>query len=43
MECSELGFEQKELLLTSAQCQRQLSKILDDSDLDSIIEGYDYI
>ncbi|XP_059456159.1 phytochrome A-2 [Corylus avellana] len=40
MEGTELGFEQKELLHTSAQCQRQLSKILDDSDLDSIIDGY---
>lgn len=41
MEETELGAEQKELLHTSAQCQCQLSKILDDSDLDSIIEGYD--
>lgn len=40
MEGTELGAEQKELLHTSAQCQCQLSKILDDSDLDSIIEGY---
>lgn len=40
MEGTELGSEQKQLLHTSAQCQRQLSKILDDSDLDSIIEGY---
>ncbi|KAG6735742.1 hypothetical protein POTOM_061596 [Populus tomentosa] len=39
MEGTELGAEQKELLHTSAQCQCQLSKILDDSDLDSIIEG----
>lgn len=43
MEGTELGFEQKELLHTSAQCQHQLNKILDDSDLDSIIDGYDYI
>ena len=43
MEGTELGSEQKQLLHTSAQCQRQLSKILDDSDLDSIIEGYDDI
>lgn len=40
MEGTELGVEQKQLLHTSAQCQRQLSKILDDSDLDSIIDGY---
>lgn len=40
MEGTELGKEQKQLLHTSAQCQRQLSKILDDSDLDSIIDGY---
>ncbi|CAK7340402.1 unnamed protein product [Dovyalis caffra] len=40
MEGSALGAEQKEFLHTSAQCQHQLSKILDDSDLDSIIEGY---
>ncbi|KAJ6434669.1 hypothetical protein OIU84_018225 [Salix udensis] len=40
MEETELGAEQKELLHTSAQCQCQLSKILNDSDLDSIIEGY---
>lgn len=43
MEATELGAEQKHLLHTSAQCQRQLSKILDDSDLDSIIEGYDKV
>ncbi|KAJ8773095.1 hypothetical protein K2173_028272 [Erythroxylum novogranatense] len=40
MESMELGEEQKQLLHTSAQCQRQLSKILDDSNLDSIVEGY---
>ncbi|XP_050221027.1 phytochrome A [Mercurialis annua] len=40
LEGTELDAEQKQLLHTSAQCQRQLSKILDDSDLDSIIEGY---
>lgn len=38
---TELGTEQKQLLETSALCQRQLSKILDDSDLDRIIDGYD--
>ncbi|XP_028791453.1 phytochrome type A isoform X2 [Neltuma alba] len=37
---TELGTEQKQLLHISAQCQRQLRKILDDSDLDSIIDGY---
>ncbi|XP_061370991.1 phytochrome A-2 isoform X2 [Gastrolobium bilobum] len=40
LEGTDLGTEQKQLLQTSAQCQRQLSKILDDSDLDSIIDGY---
>ncbi|KAJ1425571.1 Signal transduction histidine kinase, dimerization/phosphoacceptor domain [Sesbania bispinosa] len=40
LEGTDLGTEQKRLLHTSAQCQRQLSKILDDSDLDSIIDGY---
>ncbi|BAT95191.1 hypothetical protein LR48_Vigan02g155300 [Vigna angularis] len=40
LEGTELGTEQKQFLHTSAQCQRQLSKILDDSDLDSILDGY---
>ncbi|XP_031261474.1 phytochrome A [Pistacia vera] len=40
LEETELGAEQKQLLLTSSQCQHQLSKVLDDSDLDSIIDGY---
>ncbi|TXG48961.1 hypothetical protein EZV62_024836 [Acer yangbiense] len=40
LEATELGVEQSQLLHTSAQCQRQLNKILDDSDLDSIIDGY---
>ncbi|KAK7269498.1 hypothetical protein RIF29_22229 [Crotalaria pallida] len=40
LEDTELGAKQIQLLHTSAQCQRQLSKILDDSDLDGIIEGY---
>ncbi|KAK9147166.1 hypothetical protein Sjap_007069 [Stephania japonica] len=31
---------QQELLHTSMQCQRQLNKILDDTDLESIMEGY---
>ncbi|XWS64600.1 hypothetical protein CRYUN_Cryun05aG0017100 [Craigia yunnanensis] len=39
MEDTELGPEQKRLLQTSTLCQRQLSKILDDSDLHSIIDG----
>lgn len=39
LEDTELGEEQQQLLHTSAQCQRQLNKILDDSDLDSIIDG----
>ncbi|KAG5055996.1 hypothetical protein JHK85_008506 [Glycine max] len=41
LEGTELGAEQKQFLQTSTQCQRQLSKILDNSDLDSIIDGYD--
>ncbi|XP_052192335.1 phytochrome A1-like [Diospyros lotus] len=40
MEGTDLGEEQKQLLHTSAQCQRQLNKILDDTDLDCIIDGY---
>uniref|UniRef100_M1BAD8 Phytochrome A n=1 Tax=Solanum tuberosum TaxID=4113 RepID=M1BAD8_SOLTU len=40
LEGTSLGEEQKNILHTSAQCQRQLDKILDDTDLDSIIEGY---
>ncbi|KHN13966.1 Phytochrome A [Glycine soja] len=40
LEGTDLGTEQKQLLRTSAQCQQQLSKILDDSDLDTIIDGY---
>ncbi|PWA81905.1 phytochrome A2 [Artemisia annua] len=40
MEETELGDEQKELLHTSALCQKQLNKVLDDTDLDSIIDGY---
>ncbi|KAF2324093.1 hypothetical protein GH714_006584 [Hevea brasiliensis] len=40
MEGTELDEEQKQLLQTSAQCQHQLGKILDDSDLDSVVEGY---
>ncbi|KAG5525581.1 hypothetical protein RHGRI_032022 [Rhododendron griersonianum] len=40
MEGTDLGEHQKQLLHTSAQCQRQLNKILDDTDLDCIIDGY---
>lgn len=40
MEGSRLDDEQKKLLRTSLHCQRQLNKILDDTDLDHIIEGY---
>ncbi|KAE8684135.1 Phytochrome A [Hibiscus syriacus] len=40
MEGTELGLEQKRLLQTSTLCQRQLRKILDDSDLHTIIDGY---
>ncbi|KAK1386311.1 Phytochrome [Heracleum sosnowskyi] len=35
-----LGEEQTKLMRTSVHCQRQLKKILDDTDLDSIIDGY---
>ncbi|WOH14225.1 hypothetical protein DCAR_0933742 [Daucus carota subsp. sativus] len=35
-----LGEEQRKLLRTSSHCQLQLSKILDDTDLDSITDGY---
>lgn len=40
MEGSRLDEEQKNLLRTSLHCQRQLNKILDDTDLEHIIEGY---
>lgn len=39
MEGTDLDDEQKNLLRTSLHCQRQLNKILDDTDLDRIIEG----
>lgn len=39
LEGTQLNDEQKKLLQTSAHCQRQLNKILDDTDLDRIIEG----
>ncbi|XAR49212.1 hypothetical protein NMG60_11032328 [Bertholletia excelsa] len=40
LEGTDLGEEQQRLLHTSAQCQRQLNKVLDDTDLDCIIDGY---
>ncbi|KZV47379.1 type A phytochrome [Dorcoceras hygrometricum] len=40
MEGTVLDDEQKSLLRTSVHCQKQLNKILDDTDLDHIIEGY---
>lgn len=41
LERTQLGVEQKQLLLNSFNCQRQISKVLDESDdLDNIIEGY---
>ncbi|KAL9256664.1 Phytochrome A1-like protein [Drosera capensis] len=40
VEQTELGEEQKQLLHNSCQCQQQLEKVLGDSDLDSIIDGY---
>lgn len=40
MEGTNLDEEQNNLLRTSLHCQRQLNKILDDTDLDHIIEGY---
>nr|AAR08427.1 phytochrome A [Monotropastrum globosum] len=40
MEGTDLRERQKQLLHTSAQCQHQLTKILDDTDLDCIIDGY---
>ncbi|XP_052205690.1 phytochrome A1-like [Diospyros lotus] len=40
MEETDIGEEQKKLLHVGAQCQNQLNKILDDTDLDCIIEGY---
>ena len=39
MEGTEIGPEQRMILQTSGLCEKQLSKILDDSDLESIIEG----
>ncbi|KAI3676100.1 hypothetical protein L1987_85699 [Smallanthus sonchifolius] len=39
LEGTDLGEEQRELLHTSALCQKQLNKVLDDTDLDSIVDG----
>lgn len=39
MEETELGDEQRELLITSSLCQQQLCKVLDDNDLDGIVNG----
>lgn len=39
LEGTNLAAEQKQLLQTSALCQRQLNKVLDDSDLNCIIDG----
>ncbi|KAF5952070.1 hypothetical protein HYC85_010014 [Camellia sinensis] len=40
MEGTDLSEELKRLLNTSAQCQSQMNKVLDDTDLDCIIDGY---
>ncbi|RZC89106.1 hypothetical protein C5167_030800 [Papaver somniferum] len=40
MEGTELDDEQKQLLITSMHCQRQLNKVLEDTDLESIMDGY---
>lgn len=40
LEGTNLDDDQKNLVRTSHQCQRQLNKILDDTDLDHIIDGY---
>ncbi|GMP39695.1 hypothetical protein CsSME_00010425 [Camellia sinensis var. sinensis] len=40
MEGTDLSEEHKRLLNTSAQCQSQMNKVLDDTDLDCIIDGY---
>ncbi|OVA13499.1 PAS domain [Macleaya cordata] len=40
IEGTELDDEQKQLLQTSMHCQCQLNKILDDTDLESIMDGY---
>ncbi|KAL0422156.1 UNVERIFIED_CONTAM: Phytochrome A1 [Sesamum latifolium] len=40
MEGTHADDEQKSLLQTSLNCQHQINKILDDTDLESIMEGY---
>lgn len=40
MEDTDTSEEQKQLLYSSALCQRQLNKVLDDTDLEKLIEGY---
>lgn len=40
MESTDLTEEQKQIVQTSALCQRQLVKVLDDEDLESIEDGY---
>ncbi|RWR94454.1 phytochrome A [Cinnamomum micranthum f. kanehirae] len=40
LEGTNLCDEQKRLIQTSSRCQRQLNKILDDLDLESILDGY---
>lgn len=40
MESTDLTDEQKQIVQTSALCQRQLVKVLDDADLESIEDGY---
>ncbi|XP_047323475.1 phytochrome A1 [Impatiens glandulifera] len=40
LEGTDMVQEQSDLLSNSAQCQRQLNKVLEDTDLDSIIDGY---
>lgn len=40
LEGTDLCDEQKRLLLISTRCQHQLSKVLDDLDLESILDGY---
>ncbi|XP_022852912.1 phytochrome A-like [Olea europaea var. sylvestris] len=40
IEATDFDEEQKKLISTSSHCQHQLKKILDDTDLDGIIDGY---
>ena len=42
MGSSDLSKEQKQLLKTSLLCQEQLTKIIDDTDIESIEEWYDF-